>query len=108
MSNTQEQFSVGSKTPVTFVQAAQIAMEALQELYPAVNVQEDVLLEEILQAEENNRIFWHITYSIPRIVKNNNTSAVAALMGPRIEKEYKTIVVDAETGIVKSMLIRKI
>lgn len=107
MSNTQEQFSVGSKTPVTFVQAAQIAREALQELYPAMNVQEDVLLEEILQAEENNRIFWHITYSIPRIVHNNNP-AIASLLGTRVEKEYKTVVVDAETGNVESMLIRKV
>lgn len=87
--------------------AAQQALKYLQDVFPSELIS-DIALEEIEFSEDDN--CWLITLSHRskggRSPKRNAPS-MAELLGPARSTKYKVFKVDAHTGRVVSMKIRK-
>ncbi len=79
-------------------EAAKRASEYFAALYPPQSVS-NVQLEEVELSDDGQ--YWLITLGYP-------LSGLDALMGSGGRKEYKQFKIDASTGDVKSMKIRKI
>jgi hypothetical protein len=91
--------------------AVAIASISFKDLLSAAS---DITLEEVELSEDDR--FWYITLSalIPAEVQPSsvlqsqmNISPIAELFRPGSHRVYKIFTIDAETGSVKSMKIRK-
>jgi hypothetical protein len=84
-------------------QAAQKASEYFNALY-AEHSLSTVQLEEVELTEDGE--YWLITLSYP--TSRDTASGLTELFGRTGPKEYKVFKIDAKTGEVKSMKIRKV
>jgi hypothetical protein len=85
--------------------AAKLALEYFNELFPNAAVS-NVALEEVEFLEEEN--CWLITLGLDGPVRNNKTLTAVNLFGPPSPtRQFKIFKVNAKTGRVISMKIRK-
>lgn len=84
---------------ITIKEAAQQALGFYKDIYPETT---GVLVEEVeLDSDRQN---WLITLSFP--VEKESQSPLAAALGNKFDRKYKTFKIDSTTGEVTSMKIR--
>ena len=87
-------------------QAIAIAVRYVTELLGGEPIA-DVRLEEVELSEDG--AVWNVTLSLlrePRFSQGNVASAMLQVIAPKLERLYKVLAVDSNTGAVKSMKIR--
>lgn len=95
---------------ISIKDAVKIAKEQIKELYDD-DIPQALALEEIELVEENNRKLWSVTLGFHRnkSVKAVNTSALDFYKPSQVEnRDYKTILIDANTGEFVRMDMRLI
>jgi len=87
-------------------QAVKKAMGYLREMYNVAEFK-DVLLEEVDLSDDNQ--YWNVTIGFTRGQESTSEGPMASLVGPSayFKREYKIFKIEANTGIVRSMKIRK-
>jgi hypothetical protein len=85
-------------------QAVAAAISAVQNLFAGQDIR-DLLLEEVEKSEDDRH--WRVTISFARLIEGGNALRTA-LAGPEYNRFYKVIELDAVTGNLVSMKIRKI
>ena len=94
-------------------EAVRIAVEYVRELY-APDELVDLRLEEVELSESGK--YWHVTigFSRPELKKQQRQveppgGSVLSLLRPQIlEREYKVVTINAQSGDVRSMKIRQV
>jgi len=87
-------------------QAVAIAASYLTDLLAGEPIA-DVRLEEVELSEDE--AVWNVTLSLlrePRLSSGNAASPMLQVIAPKLERLYKIVVIDANSGAVKSMKIR--
>lgn len=90
-------------------QAAKLALKYLSDLFPETqSPRAEVALEEVEFSEDEN--YWLITLGFNSEAKSARPALMTAanLFGPAMARKYKVFKVDARTGKVVSMRIRKL
>ena len=91
---------------LTIKEAVQRAEEWVRDLYPESDLHHLRLEEVTLSGDERN---WEITLGwADKAVRQNSLSAAFSSDLQVLPRVYKTLLVDAETGVVKSMKIREV
>lgn len=86
-------------------QAAKLALEYFKELY-SIGPFMDVALEEVEMSDDGG--YWMITLGFDAPKSSKTASPLADALGPRFVRKFKIFKVDARTGKVVSMRIRKL
>jgi len=85
--------------------AARIAIEFIGEVFKDAGLS-DIRLEEVQFVHElNGEPGWEVTISF---VRTNTSTAVAQALGREVEREFKTVVVSADTGEVEALRMREL
>jgi hypothetical protein len=91
---------------LTVKEAAQAAQDWARDLYPKSALKHLRLEEVELSGDER---YWNITLGWVEPAVRENPLGAALNSGARVlPRVYKTLVVDAESGAVKSMKIREV
>ena len=87
-------------------QAVKMAMEYLNEIYDTKEFK-DVMLDEVELSEDNR--YWNVTIGFARRQVSTSEGPMASLVGKteQYKRESKIFTIDAESGIVRSMKIKK-
>jgi len=95
----------GHATPVNLKQAVKLARRYFDDIYVEDKL-ENVLLEEI-ELTDGDRV-WQVTfgYDTERVLETPNSSLFGK--SARIIRDYKTVQVDARTGDLIAIKIRKV
>ncbi|MEW6130425.1 MAG: hypothetical protein AB1757_25550 [Acidobacteriota bacterium] len=87
-------------------EAVSIALDNLSDFYSTAKDQfKDILLEEVELSDDKK--YWRITIGFTRPVEAANILDVA-LRSKSYERDYKTFEIEADSGTVRSMKIRKV
>lgn len=81
------------------------AVKYIKELYPQKNLR-DLRLEEVERSDDEQ--YWLVTLGFSVPVSSDGSAVAQALGGTRYERAYKLFKVNAQTGEVRSMKIRKV
>ncbi len=85
-------------------QAVNLAVKYFTEL----STQGGIVFEEVELAQNGGNAHWRVTLSVPR----PGSSGLAAAMGesaiPSLLRDYKVFEIDAESGTLESVKIRKL
>jgi hypothetical protein len=96
---------VESAKRLTIKKAVDVAIKRFLEVFPEF-ANSRVMLEEV---EETDRFFLvTLGYDVEKKQLPNYMGNLATIMGAAIERKYKTVTIDAETGRVSSIKIRSI
>ncbi|AGY57385.1 hypothetical protein [Gloeobacter kilaueensis] len=95
---------------ISLKEAVQVARKCLEELYSDIRIY-DILVEEVEISPDMSK--WIITLGFTRKLADvsgmtSSASAIFEALKQQIKREYKLFAVDAETGLVESMKIRKV
>ena len=87
-------------------QAVKMAMEYLKEMYDTKEFK-DIMLEEVELSEDNQ--YWNVIIGFARRQVSTSEGPMASLVGKteQYKREFKIFTIDAESGIVRSMKIKK-
>ncbi len=87
-------------------QAVKLTMDYLNEMYDTADFK-DVLLEEVELTDDDK--FWNVTVGFARKQTSTTAGPMASLVGPadQYQREYRVFAIDAETGVVRSMKLKK-
>lgn len=91
---------------ITIKQSVENSISFLKDMYPESNSFQDILLEEAEFSDDKK--FWFITIGFDRLKKNEKSALLRTIeITPSFHREYKIFKVDANSGEVISMKIRK-
>lgn len=87
--------------------AVRKAMEYLKEMYDTDSFR-DVMLEEADLSDDDR--YWNVTIGFTRLQESVSEGPMATLIGSSAvyRREYRVFMIDAESGVVRSMKIRKV
>ena len=91
-------------------QAMRIAREYVEQVYADTQIR-DVMLEEVSTSEDGSKWYVTIGFTRPELQlkpRLGDTAETALLVGRPLERDYKQVTVDDETGEVVSMQIRSL
>ena len=102
--------SMEVETNIDVKKAVRTSLDYIRELYENQEQLQDLRLEEVELVEDDGKEpFWLVTLSFERPA-SEPTNAFTQLVvgpGPKFYRVYKTFHIDAKSGKVKAMKIRK-